>query len=249
MERIVVVLDRPEDPVNLGAIVRAMKNMGSTRLRLVQPVTYTSAELLRLAHRAEDVIERIEHFATLGDALADAHFVIGTAAIDHAGHRVTSDLRTLATEIGQRTAAGDTVALLFGPEADGLDRAALDRCHVVARIPTDPNYPALNLAQSVLIVLYEIRMAGEPAAVAGEERSLATQTHLERVFEVSEEALQAIGFFKYNPAAVMHTLRQIAYRAELQPDEAALLLAIARQVLRSTVVRSTVVRSTSDGSH
>ena len=229
MEQVIVVLDRPEDPVNLGAIVRAMKNMGCAQLRLVQPARYTPADLLRIAHRADDVIERIEHFATLDEALADVHFVIGTAAIDHAGHRITGDLRTLAGEIVQRAAAGGAVALLFGPEADGLDRVALDRCHLVARIPTNPAYPALNLAQSVLIFLYEIRMAVQPVTQM-EGQPHATQEHLERLFQMSEEALQAVDFFKYNPAAVMHTLRQLAYRAALRPDEAALLMAIARQI-------------------
>jgi tRNA/rRNA methyltransferase len=228
VDQVVVVLHRPEDPVNVGAIVRAMKNMGFDRLRLVQPAPYTSADLLRLAHRAEDIVERIEVFATLDAALADAHYVIGTAAIDHSGSRVTSDLRSLAEDIAVRATTG-TIALLFGPEADGLDRAALDRCHLIASIPANPVYPALNLAQSVLIFLYEVRMAATLPLPARPAQPVATQEHLERLFQVSEEALHAIGFFKYNPVAVLRTLRQIAYRAELRPDEAALLLAIARQ--------------------
>uniref|UniRef100_A0A7C1JMB6 tRNA (cytidine/uridine-2'-O-)-methyltransferase TrmJ n=1 Tax=Caldilinea aerophila TaxID=133453 RepID=A0A7C1JMB6_9CHLR len=232
-ERVVVVLHRPENPVNIGAVVRAMKNMGFGRLRLVQPALYTPADLLRIAHHAEDVIERIEHFDALDDALADAHFVVGTAAIHHPEHRTTNDLRALAPELIQR-AAGDNVALLFGPEADGLDRSALDRCHLIVTIPTNPAYPALNLAQSVLLFLYELRIAVQ----CGGEAPLthpahATQAELERLFQLGEEALHAIDFFKYNPAAVMRTLRQIAYRAELRPDEVALLLAIARQMIRA----------------
>jgi tRNA C32,U32 (ribose-2'-O)-methylase TrmJ len=54
---------------------------------------------------------------------------------------------------------------------------------------------------------------------------------LEQLFKLGEQALAAIGFFKYNPQAVMRTLRGLAYRAELSPQEAALLMAIARQAV------------------
>ncbi len=237
-DQFVVVLHRPENPLNIGAIVRAMKNMGFGRLRLVQPAPFTTDDLLRLAHHAEDVVERIEVFATLDDALADVHFTVGTAAIEHSDYRLTEDLRGLAAELWARAEAG-VVALLFGAEADGLDRAALDRCHLVARIPANPEYAALNLAQAALLLLYELRMgANLPHSAASPVQPGATHEHLERLFQVSEEALRGIGFFKYNPAAVMHTLRQIVYRAELRNDEAALLLAIARQVMRTTSNRS-----------
>lgn len=232
LDQIIVVLYRPENPTNIGAIVRAMKNMGFARLRLVAPAPYTDDDLLRLAHRCEDLVARIEVFTTLDAALADTHFVVGTAAIAHAGHRVTQDVRGLAAELVQRTAAGP-VALLFGAEADGLDRHALSRCHLLAALPTNPAYPALNLAQSVLLFLHEIHMTTLPPPPALTLPPVATQAHLERLFAASEEALHAIDFFRYNPNAVMHTLRQIAYRAALQPDEVALLLAIARRTVRT----------------
>ena len=235
--QIVVVLHQPENPVNIGAIVRAMKNMGFGYLRLVQPPPFTADDLLRLAHHAEDVIERVEVFTTLDAALTDVHFVVGTAAVNHSDYRSTDDLRSLADELWKRAETGK-IALLFGPEADGLDRTALDRCHLLARIPTNPDYAALNLAQAALIVLYELRMAANPVRSTAPSRPQATQGQLERLFLVGEEALHAIDFFKYNPAAVMHTLRQIVYRAELSDDEAALLLAIARQMLRTADERS-----------
>ncbi len=233
LDSIVVILYRPENPTNIGAIVRAMKNMGVSRLRLVQPAPYTADDLLRLAHRCDDIVASIAVFAELDDALADLSYLVGTAAIAHAGHRITQDVRGLAAELVARTAAG-SVGLLFGAEADGLDRHALARCHLLAALPTNPAYPALNLAQSVLLFLYELRMAVVTPPVSDAAPPVATQAHLERLFAASEEALHAIDFFRYNPAAVMHTLRQLAYRAGLQPDEAALLLAIARRTVRAT---------------
>lgn len=234
MSGIVVVLYRPEDPANIGAVVRAMKNMGFDRLRLVQPVPYAASDLLRVAHHCEDLVERIAVYADLEEALADRHFVVGTAAIDHRGIRTTGDIRHLAAELARRSVT-QRIALLFGPEADGLNRIALSRCHLVASLPSNPDYPALNLAQSVLLFLYEARMATvgvappDPLAIA----TVAEQAHLERLCAATESALREAGFFRYNPAVVMRSLRQIAYRAKLQVSEVDLLFAMMRKFERT----------------
>lgn len=230
---IVVVLDRPQDAVNIGAVVRAVKNMGFSQLRLVNPRPFNPRDLARVAHHAEDVIAAIAIFATLDEALADVIYVVGTSAIAHAGRPLRRDIEPLSRELMQKALRGP-VALLFGTEDDGLDNAALDRCHTVAALPTNPAYPALNLAQSVLLFLYEL--SRQPLSTIGQE-SMGSQTttvaqaQLEQLFALSEQALAAIGFFKYSPQVVMRTLRQLAYRAELQPQEAALLMAVTRQVL------------------
>lgn len=234
LDQIVVVLDRPQDPLNIGAVVRAMKNMGFHRLRLVQPAAFERADITRLAHRSEDLIDQISIYVDLDSALADVSFVVATDAQPHADYPTTADVRGLAANLLQRAAAGQQVALIFGTEADGLDRAALDRCHVIAALSTDPAYPALNLAQAVLLFLYDLRVAAaNTLPVAPDLPPSAPQADLARLFALAEQALSAIGFFKYNPQSVLRSLRQMAYRAELTPDDAALLMAIARQTLRS----------------
>ena len=238
---ILVVLDRPQDTVNIGTVVRAVKNMGFTQLRLVNPRPFDPQELARVAHHAEDVIAAIRVFATLDEALADAVYVVGTSAITHTVRPVRRDIEPLSRELVQKARSGP-VALLFGTEDDGLDNAALDRCHVVAALPTNPAYPALNLAQSVLLFLYELsRQASAAAQESASELAAAApsappvaQAQLEQMFALWEQALATINFFKYNPEAVMRTLRQLAFRADLQPREAALLMAIARQALSVT---------------
>jgi tRNA/rRNA methyltransferase len=234
---ILVVLDRPQDAVNIGTVVRAVKNMGFKQLRLVNPRPFDPQDLVRVAHHAEDVIAAICVYATLDEALADAVYVVGTSAITHTVRPVRRDIEPLSRELVQKAHSGP-VALLFGTEDDGLDNAALDRCHVVAALPTNPAYPALNLAQSVLLFLYEL---SRQASAARQKSALdlvpaasvtppVAQAQLEQMYSLWEQALAAMGFFKYNPEAVMRTLRQLAYRAQLQPQEAALLMAIARQM-------------------
>jgi TrmH family RNA methyltransferase len=220
--------------------------MGFSQLRLVNPRPFDQSELARVAHHAEDVIVAIGVYATLDEALADAVYVVGTSAIVHSGRILRRDIEPLSRELLHRTQGG-LVALLFGTEDDGLDTGALDRCHSIAALPTSPTYPALNLAQSVLLFLYELsRQAGatgDPLPTVHPAQAEASpqrvpQGMLEQLFTLGEEALAGIGFFKYNPQAVMRTLRQLAYRVELQPQEAALLMAIARQAVFAAEQRS-----------
>lgn len=232
LDQLTVILHRPQDAVNVGAILRAMKNMGIRHLRLVQPEPLERAAILRVAHHCEDLLEQMRSYPTLDAALADLHVVIGTAALSHPGRRQTSNLRQLASATAQRLPQ-ERIGLLFGQEDDGLDQAALDRCHLVATIPTDADYPALNLAQAVLLLLYEMRMAVLSTTGANTPLTpVADQATLARLFDLSATTLANVGFFKGNQMAVMRKVRQMAYKAQLTPEEVALLMAILRRIER-----------------
>lgn len=233
LEQLVVILQRPQDAVNVGAILRAMKNMGISQLRLVQPEPLSTDLILRVAHHCEDLLQCMTSHPTLDDALTDLHYVVGTAALTHGGRQQTNDIRSVAATLVTYMRAGK-VGVLFGQEDNGLDQAALDRCHLLVMLPTNPDYPALNLAQAALLLLYEVRMAvlAGSAAPALLSPTLAQQADLERLFHLSASMLTKIGFFKGNQAAVMRKLRQMAYKARLSPEEVALLMAMVRQVER-----------------
>ncbi len=230
---IAVVLDRPQNPANIGAVVRAMKNMGFSDLRLVTPASFERADLLRYAHRCDELVTALTIHPTLDDALMDATYVVGTAALVHPDRPYRTDVRKLAVDLTER-AAGGRVALVFGTEADGLDRAALDRCHLIAALPANPDYPALNLAQSVLIFLHELRSAtiDEPSLVAEQESVLASQGELTQLFVLTEALLHEIDYFRYSPESVLRDLRQVVYRAELTSAEAAMLMGMIRKLSR-----------------
>jgi tRNA/rRNA methyltransferase len=232
LDNVIIVLHQPRDVVNIGGVVRAMKNMGLRRLRLVAPAPFDPADITGIAHRSEDILAALDIFADLDAALADVTYVVGTSARTHADHPVRSDVRSLASELLAR-ATTDRVALLFGPEDNGLDNAALDRCHLVLRLPTDPAYPSLNLAQAVLLLLYELRMAAPVVALSPPTAAPATAAQLETLFATWEEALQAIEFFKTGQrTAIMRCLRRLFHRADPTGREAALLTAIAREVVQ-----------------
>jgi TrmH family RNA methyltransferase len=123
------------------------------------------------------------------------------------------------------------VAILFGPEDNGLDQAALDRCHAVLSLPADPGYPSLNLAQAAMLVLYELRMASRAAPPQPTTRALATAAEHEAMAATLAAAMGAVGFVKSGDGgAALRRLRALVARAEPDSAELALLTALLREV-------------------
>jgi tRNA/rRNA methyltransferase len=229
-DNLIVVLHRPQKLVNIGGAVRAMKNMGLRRLRLVAPAEFEPADITGIAHRSDDMLASAEIYGELDAALADATYVVGTTARRRGAFRHTATPRELAPELLARTAAGP-VALLFGPEDNGLANAELDRCHALVTISTDPSYPSLNLAQAVLLLAYELRMATPAGSARQESYPPANRAQLDIFFQALEHMLRSVAFLKGEHAeSVMRSLRNLTHRAEPNTREAALLTAICREV-------------------
>jgi TrmH family RNA methyltransferase len=215
-----------------------MKNFGLGDLRLVRPDEFDPYRLEGIAHRTADLIEACTIHETLDDALAEATFVVGTTARARTAGRTYARPRDVAHLVAERAAAEDRpghVAVLFGREDRGLTNEALDRCHAVTIIPTDPEYSSLNLAQAALVLAYEIFLV-----VDGGARDLPrgrratrppTQEELEQMFDAIEDGLGRIEFYKARKAeAVMRTLRTIITRAEPDLRETRLLAAIGYEI-------------------
>lgn len=236
LDRVRLVLDEPQDPVNIAGTVRAMKNMGVGMLRLVRPPDYDKSRIERVAHDTRDVAERIVHYDSLDQALGDCVFVAGfTARRRSAKWRLVS-AREAAAETLARAADGP-VALLFGREDKGLSNEALDRAHVVVTIPTT-EHASLNLAQAVLVALYELHIADAGAsrsiAPPRKDAPAATSDQYERMFTDVERALAGLDFFRTrNAELIMRTVRSIAYRASPDAREIELLRATAIETLRA----------------
>ena len=184
-----VVLHQPQDLVNIAAAVRAMANMGIERLTLVDPAEFDPRRITGIAHRTEPIVEAARLTATLEEALADATYVVGTSARPRTAQRNYRRPRDLAPRILRRARDGD-VAIVFGREDRGLSNEALDLCHEVLVVPTAPEYPSLNLAQAVLLVSYELFLAGvdAPDELPTGRRSLgpATAAELEEMYAALE---------------------------------------------------------------
>ena len=233
---VIVVLDHPQDLVNIAHVVRGMKNFGLRDLRLVNPREYESYRVEGIAHQTQDILSRVRVYSTLEEAIAECVHVVGLTARGRTAKRNLQRPREAAAEIAS-LADGGPVALLFGREDKGLSNDALDRCHRVVTIPSDSGYPSLNLAHAVIIMLYELALArGAEERPFKEPRRTsepAPADELERLFADVAKALQAIEFFKTrNADGVMRTIRAIAHRAPLDLREVKLLRAMAIEVTK-----------------
>jgi len=229
-----VVLDQPQNIVNIAGCIRAMMNFGLGRLRLVRPAEFDEYRITGIAHRSDPVVQATELFDTLDDAVADVNRVLGTTARPRTATRNYVRPREIAPELLQATAHG-TVAVLFGREDRGLDNDALDLCDHVGIVPTDPNYSSLNLAQACLLVCYEIFLAPtdqNPRPRGKRDMGPATREELERMYEALGRGLESIRFYKgaRRPESIIRTLRTLLSRAEPDLREARLVQAIGFEI-------------------
>lgn len=236
LHRVVVVLNKPQDQVNIAAVVRVMKNFGFVDLRLVEPVPYDPWRIEGVAHGTRDLVERIRHFDTLDAALADCVFVAAFGAKRRAHRWPVTEPRPLAATVLDKVANG-LVALLFGQEDHGLPNEAIDRGHVLVRIPTT-EHASLNVAQAVNIALYELHVAAGDATrdVARHKHhaSLPKHEEWERALGDIDRALAAIAFYRTrNPEHIMRSVRSLLNRAGPDSRELTLVRAMGIEVLRT----------------
>ncbi|MEP6492794.1 MAG: TrmH family RNA methyltransferase [bacterium] len=234
LSSVVIVLYEPQDPVNIAATVRAMKNMGVSTLRLVRPVEYEAVRLEGIAHGTMDLIESIQHRDSFDDAVADCVRVFGFTARRRAAKLRIIDPKVAAAELLDAAAEG-LVALVFGREDSGLPNEILDRVHAAVTIPTT-DHASLNLAQAALIGLYELHLAaGDATRTIGPPRKDSpppTNESFEQFFGDAERSLASIEFFKTRfPEHIMRTLRSLTFRAAPNARELSLIRAMSLEVL------------------
>lgn len=213
-----IVLVNTSHPGNIGAAARAMKNMGLSDLCLVDPQRYPSAEATARASGADDLLARAKCFGTLDEAIADAVLVIGASARSRSLPVPILDPRVCAKLVYEQPDA-KAVAILFGQERTGLTNAELDRCHYLVQIPGNPEYPSLNIAAAVQIIVYELRLLDGHGANAGQTGiGYATARQMEQFYDHLEETLVELEFLDpANPKQLMRRLRRLFGRT--RPDQ------------------------------
>jgi tRNA/rRNA methyltransferase/tRNA (cytidine32/uridine32-2'-O)-methyltransferase len=223
-----IVLVGTTHPGNIGAVARAMKNMGLDDLVLVNPRQFPHADSTARASGAEDLLHATRVERRLDDALADCVYVAGASARSRTIGWPTSLPRECAARLRAESARG-VAAVVFGPEKSGLTNEDLDRCHTLLTIPTVPGFSSLNLAMAVQIVCYELRMleVQEVNATLPRDVPLASGDDLERFYAHLERVLTSGGFLDpNNPRQLMRRLRRLFARAEPDQNEINILRGI-----------------------
>ncbi len=235
LENIRIVLVNTSHPGNIGGVARAMKNMGLSRLYLVEPREFPHEEAQWRAASAGDVLESALVCPSVEAAIADCQFVVGTSARERRIPWPILDPRNCAQQIGQR-ADSEQVAILFGREDRGLTNEELQLCNLHLNIPTSADYSSLNLAMAVQVVCYELRMLLDAPSLSPEQDAawdapFASAENMERFYEHLERTLVDIEFL--DPAAprqLIPRLRRLYSRVRLDEME----LNILRGILTET---------------
>ena len=227
-----VVLIETSHPGNIGAVARAMKNMGLSQLVLVRPREFPHGEASARASGATDVLEQARVVDRIEDGLAGCGLVVATTARDRDQNFRVLDVRDAAARVVEESTRGP-VALMFGNERTGLTNAELSLAHLLLRIPANPEYASLNLAMAVQLVTYEVyRARGARHEPAPGLVPLAPADDMERLYVHLEQVLQEIGFRDRTTSGkhLMERIRRFINRAELDQNEANIMRGILTAV-------------------
>lgn len=232
LDNVSIVLVGIRNAGNIGSAARAMKNMGVTRLVLVNPAHYDTPESYNLAWGAEEVVRNARVCKTLDEAVEDCGLVVGTTRRKGRRRRPIMPLQTVISKIGAATMS-NKVAILFGREDKGLSNEELARCQLALSIPASRTAPSLNVAQAVMVVCHEL--FGYALGPRGETAPpLVPQAELRKLYSRMEKALAAIGYGDRGSrkvlTSVMRTLRRILGRSGIADDELRALHGICHQI-------------------
>lgn len=232
------VLVRPQMGENIGAAARAMWNFGLDRMRIVAPRDgWPNPKAVAMSSGAGRLLDEAQLFDDLAGSLADSTFVFATTARQRGLTKPVYSPERAMQIAAEKVAAGEKVAVLFGPERAGLENEDIAKANAIISVPVNPEYASLNLGQCVLLTAYEwMRQAGN---VVHESTDLgkgdwATGIEVEKLVEHYEDRLEEAGFF-YPPekAEGMKTnLRNLWSRMRMTRADVQMLHGIMRQMVR-----------------
>ncbi|MDA8389172.1 MAG: RNA methyltransferase [Gammaproteobacteria bacterium] len=222
-----IVLVRPQHPGNIGAVARAMKNMGLSSLVLVAPLQFPSPEAVARAAGADDILASAQVVDSVAAAVAPCTRVLATSARTRKIAWPVLGPEQAAAALWGEAAARHEVALLFGGERSGLANEDVDFAHGLVQIPVDPAFPSLNLAAAAQVLCYEIRKQQLGGVVAVADHTPASQDELNRFLAHLETVLIDIGFLNAaHPRKLMRRLVRLFRRATPDQNEINILRGI-----------------------
>ncbi|MCK4705014.1 MAG: RNA methyltransferase [Gammaproteobacteria bacterium] len=237
LENIRIVLVNTSHPGNIGAAARAMKNMGLTKLVLVDPKDHPSFEAYSRAAGADDVLGDAVVVKTLAEAVVGCTWVMGTSARERTVQWPMMQPRECAAETMKQAAQAEA-AIVFGRERTGLTNEELEQCQALVNIPTNPDFSSLNVASAVQVLSYELRLAALDLSVSSEAESEkiaskhlndipATADQVDGMYQHLFKMLEDVEFTgSSNPEIIKRRLKGLFNRAHLTKREVSILRGI-----------------------
>lgn len=229
MQNLRVVLVATRNPLNLGAVARAMSNFGALHLRVVNPYEKAFREA-RSAVGASEVMRNAEECASVEEAIADCGLVVGTTAIGN--REIKHPLRSLdkAGPLLRKRLHKERVALLFGSEKWGLSNESMSYCHWLLHIPAREQHQSMNLGQAAAVCLYELTR-GKKSLEEGTTRVAAQMETVERITASMLQCLLRSGYVAARSEALAEKkLRRMLRRFSLDAPDAEVFLGMLRKI-------------------
>lgn len=217
--RFYIILVAPARAENVGAAARAMKTMGFSHLRIVDSTVHLEPAARWVAHGSGDILDGVETFTTLSEALTDIDFSIATTARSRARFHYYCTPTELLDIMDEKQHWVHSAALVFGREDSGLANDELALVDLLTGVPMQADYPSLNLGQAVMVYCYQLaslmQVCSESAAPAQPGQLLALRQRIDGLLmvvdAVQDEKLrdwlyQRLGLLAQRDTAMLHTL-------------------------------------------
>lgn len=237
IEKIRIVLCETSHPGNIGAVARAMKNMGLKKLVLVNPEKFPCAVATERAAGADDILQHTEVFTSLHEAVKDCELILGTSARMREIPWPKLTPKQCAEKVLKHSNS-DKVAIVFGTERSGLTNEELSLCNFHLYIPANPQYEALNLSQAVQIICYEIyqhyveKEQQQYVLLNNDAPVPASLDDVIGVFEHLEQALRAVEFIDPKPTRIlMLRLKRLLLKARLDREDVNILRGVCKAII------------------
>jgi len=242
LNNIRIILVNTTHPGNIGAVARAMKNMGLSQLYLVKPKQFPDDEAVFRSGHAADLLATAVVTETLDEAVGDSGLIIGTSARERKIPWPLLNPRDAAAK-ALHECTQHTVSIVFGREDRGLTNEELQKCHLHLTIPTNDEYSSLNIAAAVQVVTYELRMGAFGDGLPSMKESVADMREwdmpaansqaMELFYEHLEKVLVDIDFYDpQTPRQTMTRLRRMFNRLRMDEMELAMLRGILKMIER-----------------
>ena len=236
------VLVETSHPGNVGSAARALKTMGFSDLRLINPKIKDVAanpDAIALASGAADILESSSESDSLATAVEGCSLVLGLTSRDREFGPPAMNWESARTLIADTSTKAGKVALLFGPERTGLDNEHLALCTHRVWLDANPAYPSINLAQALMVCAYTLRETllskhGHANALSSRQEmaDFADPAAVAAMLEHWRQGLEAIGYLDpANPKKLMPRIQALFARSRLHKEEIDLLRGIAKQML------------------
>lgn len=235
----VFILVNPQMAENIGAVARAMLNFGFQNLRLVNPrENHLSDRALAMAAGAGRVLDQAQVFENLGDACKDLNEILATSARDRYKYKDVVDPIIGCETIFQSCSEGYKTGILFGGERAGLSNDDLFLAKRLIRIPSNPIFSSLNLAQSVLLICYQLNICFlERSAGSSQTNVPITKANYEEMqvlaTKLEDELDKKRFFYPEGKKKRMKTrLRKLIYGLELNKEDVKIFHGVLKALIK-----------------